>query len=114
MFAAGEKPTSPDTVRALRGNGDFSIGSKVWPGTSKLIEEMGELQQVLGKLIQCPDTEHWDGNLRAKLVEEIADARAAIWFFMDRNMTVREREAIDRRCNEKIRLFEKWHEEQST
>jgi len=23
-------------------SGDFSIGSKVWPGTSKVIEEMGE------------------------------------------------------------------------
>jgi len=35
----------------MGGSGDFSIGSAVWPGVSKVIEEMGELQQVLGKLI---------------------------------------------------------------
>ena len=33
------------------GNGDFSIGSPVWNGTSKLIEEMGELNHVLGDLV---------------------------------------------------------------
>lgn len=99
----------------MKGNGDFSIGSKVWPGTSKLIEEMGELQQVLGKLIASHgDPAHWSDDLRTKLVDEISDARAAIWFFVDRNMTVRERALMDARCNEKIRLFEKWQEEQPT
>ena len=106
----------------MKGSGDFSIGSKVWPGTSKLIEETGELQQELGRLQQSlgkliashGDTDHWSGDLRAKLVEEIADVRAAIWFFTDKNMTVRERDAIDKRCAEKIRLFEKWQAEQPT
>ena len=99
----------------MKGSGDFSIGSKVWPGTSKLIEEMGGLQQVLGKLIASHgDPAHWSGDLRAKLVEEIADVRAAIWFFVDKNVTFRERDATDKRCEEKIRLFEKWHEERPT
>jgi hypothetical protein len=30
----------------MKSGGDFSIGNAVWPGTSKLLEEMGELQQV--------------------------------------------------------------------
>jgi hypothetical protein len=29
----------------------FAIGSDAWPGTSKLLEEQGELVQVLGKLM---------------------------------------------------------------
>lgn len=53
----------------MTGNGDFSLGSKVWPGTSKLLEEMGELQQVLGKLIAVAgSTEHWDGAVRGDAV----------------------------------------------
>ena len=63
----------------LSGSGDFSIGSKLWPGVSKVIEEMGELQQVLGKLIAVAgETKHWDGDLRPKLIEEIGDLRAAL------------------------------------
>ena len=96
----------------MKGNGDFSIGSTVWPGTSKLIEEMGELHQVLGKLIASHgDTEHWSGDLRVKLVEEIGDVCAAIRFF-ERNMTPLESALITNRTIEKTRLFEKWHTEQ--
>jgi len=99
----------------MKGSGDFSIGSQVWPGTSKLIEEMGELNQVLGKLIATAgDTEHWSGDLRQKFVEEIGDVLAAIVFFFERNMTVEERVAIDRRYRSKLALFEKWHTEQPT
>lgn len=30
----------------------FSIGSKRWPGISKLIEECGEVLQIAGKLMR--------------------------------------------------------------
>jgi hypothetical protein len=97
------------TDRAI-GSGDFSIGSTVWPGTSKLIEEMGELQQVLGKLIATAgDTAHWSGDLRQKLVEEIADVISAILFFERKNLTFGEVEQISDRRQEKFALFEKWH-----
>src|ERR1700722_949537 len=73
-------------AEAAKGSGDFSIGSKVWPGTSKVIEEMGELQQVLGKLIAVAgDTKHWDGDLRKKLIEEIGELSAALDFFKTQN-----------------------------
>ncbi len=100
----------------MKGSGDFSIGSPVWPGTSKLIEEMGELHQVLGKLIAVHgDAEiHWSGNLLEKLVEEIGDVLAAAVFFRKKNMTVDEGIAIDKRFAFKLALFEKWHVEQPT
>lgn len=90
---------------------DFAIGGEVWPGTSKLIEEMGELNQVLGKLIATGGEEvHWDGlNLRVRLQEEIADVRAAIYFFEQSNFAINERNNIIDRADEKHRLFWKWH-----
>jgi hypothetical protein len=97
----------------MKGSGDFSIGSQVWPGTSKLIEEMGELNQVLGKLIATAgDTEHWSGDLRPKLVEEIGDVLAAVTFFLGMNLNAYERIEIEARFAVKIALFEKWHTEQ--
>lgn len=93
------------------GSGDFSIGSKIWPGTSKLLEEMGELQQVLGKLIAVAgDTAHWDGDLRPRLIEELGDVSAAIGFFMEQNF-VGDEAAIASRIVAKLLLFRKWHTE---
>lgn len=94
-------------------SGDFSIGGKVWPGTSKVIEEMGELGQVLGKLVGSHgETAHYDGtNLRERLVEEIADLRAALSFFEEFNLTPEERDRIPERIEKKIRLFVKWQSE---
>lgn len=92
------------------GSGDFSLGSKVWPGTSKVIEEMGELQQVLGKLIAVAgNTKHWDGDLRRKLVEELGDLAAALGFFQTENLTLEETEQLFHRASKKLELFDKWH-----
>ncbi|NDB64656.1 MAG: hypothetical protein EB165_02680 [Euryarchaeota archaeon] len=45
----------------------------------KLMEEMGELQQALAKLINFPDG-HPDGkDWRAKFVAELADVNAAVY-----------------------------------
>lgn len=91
------------------GSGDFSIGSEVWSGTSKLIEELGELQQVLGKLIATHGrTEHWSGDLREKLVEEIGDVLAAAQFFQDKNLSDEERRRIAERAVTKLGLFNYW------
>jgi len=95
----------------MKSNGDFSIGSNVWPGTSKLIEEMGELHQVLGKLIGSHgETAHFDGtDLRQKMVEEIGDLRAALSLFQDLNLTEAENEQVKERIMLKITRFAKWH-----
>ncbi len=94
--------------------GPYSIGSTHWPGTSKLIEELGELGQVLGKLIAVDgDAEHhWSGNLRLKLVDEIADVVAAARFFVSENMTEEETRFIAERIEHKLATFRKWHAEQ--
>jgi hypothetical protein len=97
-------------VHIPTGSGDFSIGSKLWPGTSKVIEEMGELQQVLGKLIAVAgDTKHWDGDLRKRLIEEIGDLSAALVFFQRENLTKNETLRVVQRCELKLDLFKKWH-----
>jgi NTP pyrophosphatase (non-canonical NTP hydrolase) len=95
----------------MKGSGDFSIGSQVWPGTSKLLEEMGELQQVLGKLIATAgETKHWEGkDLKERLIEELADVKAAIIFFSLTNLTPAECEAIVKRADAKSDLFLAWH-----
>lgn len=54
-------------------------------GIAKLVEECGELQQVLGKRLAYWDSDHhWDGtNLRTRLAEEMGDVMAAIEFVAD-------------------------------
>lgn len=93
----------------------YAIGSKHWPGLSKLTEEMGELQQVLGKLIATGGDElHWDGsNLVIRLVEEMGDVYAALDFFQSSNLTLIEQAPkIAERKQSKFRLFVQWHIEQ--
>jgi NTP pyrophosphatase (non-canonical NTP hydrolase) len=95
----------------MKGSGDFSIGSQVWPGTSKLLEEMGELQQVLGKLIATAGgTKHWEGkDLKERLIEELGDVLGAIQFFQEENLTNLDDAAIELRAEQKRQLFRKWH-----
>ena len=59
--------------------GPYSIGSNVWAGLSKLIEEMGEAGQAVGKLIATSgETAHWAGtDLRQRPPAETADVAAA-------------------------------------
>ncbi len=96
-----------------KGNGDFSIGSEVWPGLSKLIEEAGEVMQVAGKLIGSRgQIAHFDGtDLKIRLEDELADLQAAIEFvsrFGNLNF-----KRMDERRNEKIDRFENWHDTDS-
>jgi NTP pyrophosphatase (non-canonical NTP hydrolase) len=98
----------------MRSDGSFSIGSTVWPGVSKLVEECGELQQVLGKLIATHgDTDHWDGSdLRERLVEEMGDVLGAI-DFLGRSLTLRDRIRLHDRRSIKFATFVKWQGEQT-
>lgn len=89
----------------------FSIGSDVWPGLSKVIEEAGELQQVAGKLIGSGgDLRHWDGtDLKERLLEELSDTLAACEFFIQKNNF--SRRAISIRTESKLKKYERWHTE---
>jgi hypothetical protein len=92
--------------------GPYSIGSARWPGLSKLTEEMGEVQQVVGKLLGTGgERDHWDGSdLELRLQEELADLRAAIDFVIGECHL--DKKAIQARENTKLALFLKWHVEQ--
>ncbi|GAA1956552.1 hypothetical protein [Amycolatopsis minnesotensis] len=89
--------------------GPYAIGGAKWPGASRVIEESGELLQVLGKLIGADGaTAHWDGSdLRARLVAEIADVRAALDFFIEAN-DLPDGE-ISERAACKLATYERWH-----
>ena len=93
--------------------GPYSIGSGHWPGLAKVIEECGEVIQAAGKIIAANgDGRHWDGSdLRQRLEDEIADARAAIEFLAAMNGLDWER--IIRRETIKAGLFRQWHLEHS-
>lgn len=92
------------------GDGSFAIGSTVWPGASKLLEEMGELQQVLGKLIAVAGADqHWDGDLVPRIVDEVADVYAALDLFKELNLSeIGKAELLERRWR-KVQLFFEWH-----
>lgn len=67
--------------------GKFDIGSKVWPGLGKVLEESGELSQILAKIIATGGSLwYFDGsNLGDKLRDEVADLYAALDFFCEFN-----------------------------
>lgn len=90
----------------------YCIGSDEWNGLSKLIEEMGELNQVCGKLIGSEgSTDHWSGDLRTKFIEEIGDVVAAVTFFAQKNFTGNELDAIDRQIKKKFDRFNQWNKD---
>lgn len=91
------------------GSGDFAFGSHIWPGTSKLIEECGEVIQVLGKLMQRGGKlDHWSGDLGKMLVEEVADVVAAANVFLELNPQI-DSAAVFERIKEKTERFRGWH-----
>lgn len=118
FFGVGDLPTgeglAPTPAAPSGSSGDFSIGGRVWPGASKVVEEAGELLQVLGELIATHGhTTHFDGSdLRARLVDELADVEAAMRFFREVNLTPEERTRIETRGIEKHALFHAWHQQE--
>lgn len=87
----------------------YCIGSDEWNGLSKLIEELGELQQVCGKLIGSEgNVDHWSGDLREKFIEEIGDVYAALDFFLLKNFTGNEINAINHQSHVKYNKFIQW------
>lgn len=90
----------------------YCIGSSDWNGLSKIIEEMGELQQVCGKLIGSQGSvDHWSLNLKEKFIEELGDVLAAIDFFVDMNFTPEEHKLIYNQAHVKYTRFEQWNRE---
>jgi NTP pyrophosphatase (non-canonical NTP hydrolase) len=78
-------------------------------GLAKLIEECGELQQIAGKKLACPDTDtHWDGlgSLKERLENEIADVLAACDFVLDKYKL--DRIQVSKRLAAKVSQYREW------
>lgn len=82
--------------------------SVMWEGLPKLVEETGELQQVLGKLIPFPEGGHPDGKgeLKTRVEEELGHVLAAIEYFITFNGL--DRGAIQYHGNVKLELYKHW------
>lgn len=85
-------------------------------GMAKLTEECGEVQQIVGKLIQYPHLQSWgvelhpDGtHLLTELTNELADVRAAAEFVSER--LALSKSAIEARARRKLELFRQWDRE---
>ena len=95
-------------------SGPFAVGSNVYPGLFKLVEELGELAQVCGRLMQghaLGMAVHWDGHEhKVRLLEELADVSAMIdYVLVVNNLDMAE---FHKRRSAKQRQFHEWHHEQ--
>lgn len=90
----------------------FCIGSDIWPGLAKLMEECGELVQVCGKVVAFPAVElHPDGSrLCERLEGELGDVLAAVTYVVTRNGL--DWEAVNGGMTKKLHRFNSWHNEE--
>ena len=86
-----------------------SIGALTLPGLTKVVEEMGELAQVLAKISAIQEIgRYWDGsNLGAMLIDEIGDVEATLEYLKQKNKL--DRKAIKKRKKFKLEKFARWH-----
>jgi NTP pyrophosphatase (non-canonical NTP hydrolase) len=89
----------------------FAIRDDEWAGLSKLVEECGEVLQVIGKIMGTRGhVDHWDGtDLAARLEEELGDLEAAVTFVLAHNWEHLDKDKIYARARDKMALFEEWH-----
>jgi len=78
-------------------------------GIAKLIEECGELQQVLGKFLTYGMGEHPDGKgpLDKRIEDEMADVLAAMRLVGVKHQTI-DLARINFRAEQKLKLFLDW------
>ncbi len=88
----------------------FSIGSTVWPGLAKIVEEGSESMEIIAKLMGTGGEEiYYDGrNLRQELQDELGDLLAAIAFTIESNPQL-SYETIAHRRERKLAQFREWH-----
>lgn len=95
------------------GDGSFSLGSRTWPGLSKLVEECGDVLQIAGKIMGTGGAvQHWDGkgDLDERIALELCDLFAAARAFFQLNGFDGNPVYIQREI-QKYRQFLKWHSE---
>lgn len=79
-------------------------------GFSKLVEELGELLQAVGKYQAYPDGPHPDGGppLTVRIEEEMGDVLAAIRLVCGAHESI-SLERVEDRAALKLEKFEQWH-----
>jgi NTP pyrophosphatase (non-canonical NTP hydrolase) len=88
----------------------YSFGNPLLPGLAKLMEECGELVQILAKKMAYPLEPHPDGqDTDARIVEEMGDVLAGITFYGSLNLTKEQQDAVEARRDKKVELFRSWH-----
>lgn len=65
----------------------YAMGSAVFPGLAKVLEEMNELGEVLSKILMTGSLNHWHGDLTDSLIEELGDVCFAIDYFVKHNLS---------------------------
>ena len=80
-------------------------------GLAKLAEEMGELQQVIGKMMAYGTGKHPDGKglLITRFEEEAADVTAALTFVAQTHGA--NSNNVKLRAASKLATFQAWHSE---
>jgi hypothetical protein len=90
----------------------FAFPDEIWPGLAKLVEECGKVMQVAGKLMMVHgNNQHWDGDIRARMLEELADLRAASVFLLAHNFSEWEQQEFMQRVGQKLTKFDEWSKE---
>ena len=97
----------------------FRISSKRWAGLGKFVEESGELNEIIGKLVATHggkvgplgDKDYWDGrDLVAEFEDEVADVLAVLSFIIDHNPQLNKSRIINR-AGTKYARFLGWRKE---
>jgi hypothetical protein len=79
-------------------------------GLPKLLEEMGELQQVIGKMLNTTGKTYWDGtDLYARFMMEISDVYAALAFVSEKFEL--DNRIIGEQHHRKLVLYRQWDED---
>jgi hypothetical protein len=91
---------------------DYCIGSPVWNGASKVLEEAAEVSVELAKLINNEgQREYWGGvDLIQNIQEEVGDLYASLDYFLENNPQLDKRFIADRRSR-KYATYTAWNEE---
>lgn len=79
-------------------------------GAYPVIQLTGRIQQLLGKAIAFPVGNHPDGEgpIKRRLMDEIADTRAALSYFSLKNFNEEEIAYMEKRGQDKLNKFAKW------
>jgi NTP pyrophosphatase (non-canonical NTP hydrolase) len=109
LAASGYVPNHDGTTATV----PYSFGTDIHPGFAKIVEEGGELFEVIGKIMMIDGRfNHWVGDLRKALHDELADVSAAVDFYVAQpvNFSPVERAAFFERKMTKLAKFEDWDE----